>query len=38
MKRSPTNAKIDRKIFSQTAISKKIINIEPISMRGGERL
>ena len=38
MKRRPTNAKLDKKIFSATAISKKKINLEPIAMRGGERL
>ena len=38
MKRAPTNAKIDRKIFSQTAGSKKVIYLEPSNMRGGIRL
>lgn len=37
-KRRPTNAKLDKKIFSQTAISKKSINLEPVTMRGGIRL
>lgn len=37
-KRTQTNRRIDHKIFSNTAISRKRINIEPLIMRGGERL
>lgn len=37
-KRNPTNNKIDHYIYSHTAGSKKVINIEPSMMRGGERM
>ena len=37
-KRYRVNPRIDRAVFSNTAISKKRINLEPVIMRGGERL
>ena len=37
-KRMKTNPYIDHKIFTHNAGSKKRINVEPVIMRGGERL
>lgn len=37
-KRYKTNAKKDKKIFSNTAVSRKKITLEPTAMRGGIRL
>lgn len=37
-KRYATNPYIDHKIFAHSAGSKKKINLEPMMMRGGERL
>lgn len=38
MHRNRTIKKLDKKIFRNTAVKTKLINIAPISMRGGTRL
>lgn len=38
MKRAPTKKKKDQKIFRNTAVSSKKINIDPKIYRGGIRL
>lgn len=38
MHRKKTIKKLDKKIFRNTAVKSKLINIAPVSMRGGTRL
>lgn len=38
MRQSMDNRSLDQKIFRNTAIQSKKINVEPMNMRGGIRL
>lgn len=38
MRRTNVNPRLDKYIYSNTAISKKRVNLEPTMMRGGERM
>ena len=38
MSRESMNHSVDRKIFSNTAVTTKKINLNPVSFRGGIRL
>lgn len=38
MRRRPVKANKDRRIFRQTADKTKVVNVRPVSTRGGFRL